>query len=110
MPVWLPAYEMSGIQGPIDSVLHFELAAEVGPDFLLSLGPLADIIPIPFWPVQNVASLGDLFLTAGLAFFLFATILRDTGGRPARDRGRAHGALRGAGRDAAPARHAPAGR
>ena len=76
MPVWLPAYEMSGIQGPIDSVLHFELAAEMGPEFLLSLGPLADIIPIPFWPIQNVASLGDLFLTAGLAFFLFATILR----------------------------------
>ena len=76
MPVWLPAYEISGIQGPIDSVLHFELAAELGPEFLLNLGPLADIIPIPFWPVQNVASLGDLFLTAGLAFFLFATILR----------------------------------
>ena len=77
MPVWLPAYEVSGIQGPIDSVLHFELAADVlDPNFLLRLGPLADIIPIPFWPVQNVASLGDLFLTAGLAFFLFATILR----------------------------------
>ncbi len=76
MPVWAPAYEMSGIQGPIDSVLHFELTAEIGPEFLLGLGPLADIIPIPFWPVQNVASLGDLFLTAGLAFFLFATILR----------------------------------
>ena len=76
MPVWLPAYEISGIQGPINSVLHFEFAAEVGPEFLLNLGPLADIIPIPFWPVQNVASLGDLFLTAGLAFFLFATILR----------------------------------
>ena len=76
MPVWAPAYDMSGIQGPIDSVLHFELAAEVNSNFLLRLGPLADIIPIPFWPVQNVASLGDLFLTAGLAFFLFATILR----------------------------------
>ena len=76
MPVWAPAYEMSGIQGPINSVLHFELTAEMGPEFLLGLGPLADIIPIPFWPVQNVASLGDLFLTAGLAFFLFATILR----------------------------------
>ena len=76
MPVWMPAYEMSGIQGPIDSVLHFELTAEIGPEFLLGLGPLADIIPIPFWPVQNVASIGDLFLTAGLAFFLFATLLR----------------------------------
>ena len=31
MPVWLPAYEMSGIPGPIDSVLHFELAADVAP-------------------------------------------------------------------------------
>ena len=122
MPVWAPAYEMSGIQGPIDSVLHFELAAEMGPEFLLGLGPLADIIPIPFWPMQNVASLGDLFLTAGLAFFLFATILRAPedvqrvveGARTGRYQGLA-GTLRLPGtpppvddaRDRHPARHRP---
>ncbi len=44
--------------------------------FLLHLGPFADIIPIPFPLIQNVASIGDVFLTAGLALFLFASIVR----------------------------------
>ena len=76
MPVWLPAFEASGLTPPLDSVLHFTLPAQIGPEFLFRLGPLGDIIPIPFPPIQNVASLGDVFLTAGLAFFLFATLLR----------------------------------
>ena len=64
-------------------------------DFLRRLGPLGDIIPIPLWPVQNVASLGDLFLTAGLAFFLFATLVRTPEDDPAgADRG-ADGSLQG---------------
>lgn len=75
MPVWQPAYEASGLEGPLNSVLHV-MVEGTGPDFLLSLGPLGDVIPIPFWPVQNVASLGDLFLTAGLGIFLFATLVR----------------------------------
>ena len=45
-------------------------------EFFLRLGPLADVIPLPIPPLQNVASIGDLFLSAGLAFFLFATLLR----------------------------------
>ena len=76
MPVWIPAFQASGLQGPLDSVLHIPLGPTIDTQFLTSLGPLADIIPIPFPPVQNVASIGDLFLTAGLAFFLFATLLR----------------------------------
>ena len=56
-------------------MLHIEVTG-TGTDFLLRLVPLADIIPIPIPPVQNVASIGDLFLTAGLAFFLFATLMR----------------------------------
>ena len=39
-------------------------------------GPLGDIIPIPFPFIRNVASIGDMFLTAGLAFFLFASVVR----------------------------------
>ena len=76
MPVWGPAYDASGLQGPLSSALHFPLGADIDSEFLFRLGPLADIIPIPFWPVQNVASIGDLFLSAGLGFFLFATLVR----------------------------------
>ena len=39
-------------------------------------GFLGDIIPIPLPLVRNVASVGDLFLTFGLGFFLFATLIR----------------------------------
>jgi hypothetical protein len=76
MPVWPPAYVASGLSGPLVTVLHVPLPILIGPEFLLSLGPLADVIPIPIPPVNNVASIGDLFLTAGLSFFLFSTVLR----------------------------------
>jgi MFS family permease len=75
MPVWDRAFEQAGLTGPIDSNLHYILSSD-DPAFLLRLGFLGDIIPIPIPPVQNVASIGDIFLTAGLAFFLFATLLR----------------------------------
>ena len=45
-------------------------------NFLLHLGPFADVVPIPFPLVQNVASIGDAFLTFGLGFFLFAAVVR----------------------------------
>ena len=76
MPVWLPALQASGLPTHLDSPLHILLAGGTASDFFRHLGPLADVIPIPWWPVQNVASVGDLFLSAGLAIFLFATLLR----------------------------------
>jgi MFS family permease len=76
MPVWQAAFDASGLTGEISTVLHKPLESANAIEFLLTLGPLGDIIPIPIWPVQNVASLGDVFLTAGLAFFLFATLIR----------------------------------
>src|SRR5829696_4483026 len=78
MPVWMDAYGFSGLSGDLNSVLHMPLE-EVNAEFFLRLGPLADVIPLPIPPFQNVASIGDLFLTAGLAFFLFATLLRTPG-------------------------------
>ncbi len=75
MPVWIPAYEASGLSGAMGSVLHVPLPLTLGPEFLLRLGPLADLIPLPIPPLKNVASIGDMFLTAGLSFFLFSTVL-----------------------------------
>ena len=76
MPVWMDAYAFAGLTGPLNSVLHVPLYDGSNAEFFLRLGPLADIIPLPIPPLQNVASIGDLFLTAGLGFFLFATLLR----------------------------------
>jgi MFS transporter, DHA3 family, macrolide efflux protein len=79
MPVWQSAYEASNLPGPLDSILHYQLGPNLDADFLQRLGPLGDIIPIPVPFIANVASIGDVFLSAGLGFFLFATLLRGPG-------------------------------
>ncbi len=76
MPVWLPALQASGLPSHLESALHLLLDQGTAAEFFRHLGPLADVIPIPVWPLQNVASVGDLFLSAGLAIFLFATVMR----------------------------------
>ncbi len=77
MPVWDQALEAAGM-APEDilSPIHFLLAAEPPLDFLLQLGPLGDVIPVPLPFVRNVLSVGDVLLAAGLAFFVFAALLR----------------------------------
>ena len=52
------------------------MPAPLDANFLIHHGPLADVIPIPFPLIQNVASIGDMFLTFGLGFFLFAAVVR----------------------------------
>ena len=39
-------------------------------------GPIADIIPIPIPLLTNVSSIGDVFIAAGLGWFVFATLVR----------------------------------
>jgi predicted MFS family arabinose efflux permease len=74
MPILAQSLDAVGLteaaaQTPFHAVIH-----STDPDFLLRLGPLTDLIPVPI--VQDVASIGDLFLALGLAFFLFATVVR----------------------------------
>ena len=78
MPVWRPSLAAAGFDPNfVPSVFHTILASDaLNADFLLHAGPIGDVIPIPLPFVRNVASIGDLFLTAGLGFFLFATVLR----------------------------------
>lgn len=74
MPIWETSLEAAGLTADdITSALHVVVPGTAS-DFLLNLLILGDVIPIPF--AQNVASLGDLFLTLGLAFFLFASVVR----------------------------------
>ncbi|MDQ2966490.1 MAG: DUF5317 domain-containing protein, partial [Chloroflexota bacterium] len=77
MPIWEPSLIAAGLT-PEDArtVFHTLLPAALNAEFLLRAGPFADLIPIPVPLVRNVASVGDLFLAAGLAFFLFATVVR----------------------------------
>jgi MFS transporter, DHA3 family, macrolide efflux protein len=76
MPIWATSLEAAGLTPEdVTSALHVIVPGEAS-DFFLHLLILGDIIPIPVPLIQNVASLGDLFLTAGLAFFLFASVVR----------------------------------
>jgi MFS family permease len=78
MPIWEPSLHVAGIDpSEIPTTIHTLLPTGLDASFLLHLGPLADVIPIPLPFIQNVASVGDAFLTAGLAFFLFAGIVRE---------------------------------
>jgi hypothetical protein len=77
MPIWIPSLQAAGFTiDNVTSPFHTTLPAVLDVAFFLHAGPLADILPIPLPIIQNVASIGDLFLTAGLAFFLFATVVR----------------------------------
>ena len=77
MPIWEPSLIAAGFTpDEISSAIHTILPPALDASFLLRLGPLSDVIPIPVPLIQNVLSVGDLFLAAGLAFFLFAGVVR----------------------------------
>lgn len=77
MPIWDPSLVAAGLSpADVRTAFHAIIPPTLDGSFLLHAGPLADLIPIPFPIVRNVASVGDLFLTSGLAFFLFATVVR----------------------------------
>ena len=82
MPVWEPSLAAAGLTpADVGSVFHKLVGAAtvdgIPGDFLTQAGPLGDIIPIPIPFIRNVASIGDVFLAAGLAFFLFAILVRN---------------------------------
>lgn len=76
MPIWEPSLDAAGLTVADVTSFHVILPPALDANFLLHAGPLADLIPIPFPFVRNVASVSDVFLSFGLAFFLFATVVR----------------------------------
>jgi MFS family permease len=76
MPIWEPSLLAAGFTvQDVNTALHILLPAPLDASFLLHLGPLSDVIPIPLPLVRNVASIGDVFLYAGLAMFVLAAVL-----------------------------------
>jgi MFS family permease len=81
MPVWEPSVVAAGLSpAEVGSTFHRIVSATgaggIPSDFLAQAGPLGDIVPIPIPFIRNVISIGDLFLGAGLGFFLFAVTVR----------------------------------
>jgi MFS family permease len=76
MPVWQPALEAAGLT-TADLVPNFQrlLPTELGLPFLLQAGPLGDVLPIPIPLLRNVASVGDVFISVGLGWFVFSTLV-----------------------------------
>ncbi len=76
MPVWDDALAAAGMTAAdVTSDLHV-IVEGTADDFLFGLLILGDVIPVPLPIIQNVASLGDVFLSLGLGFFLFASVVR----------------------------------
>jgi MFS family permease len=79
MPVWPPALAAVGMDtGELNVAFHRLLPDALDANFLLQAGPIADIIPVPLPLLTNVSSIGDAFIAAGLAWFVFSTLLRGT--------------------------------
>jgi MFS family permease len=77
MPVWQPSLAAAGLDpNTLHSSFHRMLVGPVDAAFFARGGPLVDIIPIPIPVIQSVASVGDLLLGVGLAFFVFAAVVR----------------------------------
>jgi DHA3 family macrolide efflux protein-like MFS transporter len=80
MPIWRLSFNAAGFDpATVFSIYSFHRMLDdptLNASFLLSAGPLGDILPIPVPVIRNVASIGDVFLSAGLGFFLFASVLR----------------------------------
>ena len=90
MPVWEPSLTAAGFgRADVLSPIHVILPAALDASFFRAAGPLGDVIPVPLPFLRNVMSIGDVILGTGLAFFLFAALVR----RPeeARPEGRAVG-------------------
>ena len=77
MPVWQPSLAAAGFDpNTLHSNFHRMLVGPVDASFFAHGGPLVDVIPIPIPLIQSVASIGDVMLGAGLAFFVFAAVVR----------------------------------
>jgi DHA3 family macrolide efflux protein-like MFS transporter len=78
MPIWDVSLAAAGMtQADVNRSFHQVVSVDT-PDFLGRALILGDVIPlpIPFEPLRNVSSLGDVFLSLGLAFFVFAGVVR----------------------------------
>ena len=77
MPVWQPSLAAAGFDSTaVHSNFHTLLTGPVDAGFFARGGPLADLIPLPLPVLQSVVSVGDILLGAGLAFFVFAALVR----------------------------------
>jgi MFS family permease len=77
MPVWEPALALVGFTtSDLVPTFHVLLPTTLDAQFLRMAGPFGDLVPIPLPILPNVASIGDVFISLGLGWFVFATMIR----------------------------------
>ncbi|MFI5253981.1 MAG: MFS transporter [Candidatus Limnocylindrales bacterium] len=77
MPVWGPSLALAGFSThDLVPTFHVLLPETLDLQFLRMAGPFGDLIPVPLPFLGNVASVGDIFISAGLGLFVLATMLR----------------------------------
>jgi MFS family permease len=95
MPLWAPSLSAAGFTPQdVSPAIHTILPATLDSSFLAHLGPFGDVVPVPLPIVANVASIGDLVIAFGLAFFLFAIVQREPPPDPATGAGAGSGSGR----------------
>lgn len=75
MPVHPTALQLAGMTAAdLSPTFNVLLPADLGIDFLLRTGFLGDVVPLPVPNLTNVTSPGDVAITIGLGWFVFATL------------------------------------
>ena len=78
MPVSREALAFVGLStDDLNRSFHRLLPEVSDPGFLLQLGPLGDVIPFPSPVLTNVGSIGDVFISLGLGWFVFSALLHE---------------------------------
>ncbi len=76
MPVWGPSLQLSGLSSSdLRDEFHVLLPEGMDLEFLARAGPFGDVLPITIPYLENVSSVGDVFIAAGLGWFVFSTLL-----------------------------------
>ncbi|MFI5261613.1 MAG: MFS transporter [Candidatus Limnocylindrales bacterium] len=76
MPVSASALGAAGMTvADLIPQFHRLMSDPVGLNVILQAAPLGDILPIPLPILRNVVSVGDVFLSVGLGWFVFATLM-----------------------------------
>jgi hypothetical protein len=77
MPVWAPSLALVGFTtDDLVAGFHVLLPLQLDEQFLRMAGPFGDLVPVPLPVLPNVASIGDVFISVGLGWFVLATMLR----------------------------------
>ena len=77
MPVWEPSLALVGFTtADLVPTFHVLLPLTLDAQFLRMAGPFGDLLPIPLPILPNVASIGDVFISLGLGWFVLATMIR----------------------------------